>query len=616
MSKRNLWSAEQVADVRPDVRYTPFDLVEISETEPLLWRAMLDRVLALFAAGSLRPLPYRSYPITQALSAFRTMQQGQHIGKIVLTAPLHRQGVSIRADATYLITGGLGGLGLAAARWLAEEGARHLLLVGRSASRTEAQAQLQALAELGVQVTVAQADVTDRTQLRAVLEQVDARCPLAGVLHSVGVLDDGALLQQRWERFVPVLAPKLQGAWNLHRADRRAAAGVLCALLLDSRALRQPPGRPTMRPPTPFWTALPTTGGSRGCLRSASTGVPGQEIGAAAGLVRSAARPLAEQGLGAIDPGSGHRLVRLAAVPACGSGRCCTGAVEYLFADAQRCVLREHAPDCRPSGSCGGSGDEGVRQQLERAPAKERRQLLQGVLRQAVAHVLGLQDPQRIDTRQGLLEMGLDSLMAVELRNQLARTLQQPLPSTLVFDYPTIDALTDFLLQRLGEQQAEPPQTAQPLQPAPDTVSDTAPDTAVGAIAVIGMACRFPGGSNTPERFWQLLAEERDAVIALPEGRRALMPAATAVPYYGGFLEEVDTFDPAFFGISPRGPADRPAAAAAAGGRLGGAGAGWAAAGAALQPSCRGLCGLLQQRLRPAAPTADGGLCPDGAAPG
>jgi acyl transferase domain-containing protein/acyl carrier protein len=546
IAKRNIWSEDAVRAFRADVAYHILDVRAEIQNHPHEIRQQLQELLARFESGELPPVPCTTYPISQAISAFRTMQQGQHIGKIVLTAPLHRQKVSIRADATYLITGGLGGLGLASARWLAEEGARHLLLVGRSAPRAEAQAQLQALAELGVQVTVAQADVTDRTQLRAVLGQIDARCPLAGVIHSVGVLDDGALLQQRWERFVPVLAPKLQGAWNLH--ELTAELPLEFFVLFSSIAgLFGSRGQANHAAANAFLDSFAHYRRQQGLPALSINWGAWSEIGAAAGLVRSAARPLAEQGLGAIDPAQGiASFAWLLSQPVVQAGVAPVQWNTFLQTRKDAFYAGMHQIADRPAAVA--APTTSVRQQLERAPAKERRQLLQGVLRQAVAHVLGLQDPQRIDTRQGLLEMGLDSLMAVELRNQLARTLQQPLPSTLVFDYPTIDALTDFLLQRLGEQQAEPPQTAQPLQPAPDTVSDTAVD----AIAVIGMACRFPGGSDTPERFWQLLAEERDAVIALPEGRRALMSATTTAPYYGGFLQEVDTFDPAFFGISPR----------------------------------------------------------------
>jgi acyl carrier protein len=321
-------------------------------------------------------------------------------------------------------------------------------------------------------VTVAQADVTDRTQLRAVLGQIDACCPLAGVLHSVGVLDDGALLQQRWERFVPVLAPKLQGAWNLH--EPTAELPLEFFVLFSSIAgLFGSRGQANHAAANAFLDSFAHYRRQQGLPALSINWGAWSEIGAAAGLVRSAARPLAEQGLGAIDPAQGiASFAWLLSQPVVQAGVAPVQWNTFLQTRKDAFYANMHQIADRPAAVVAPATS--VRQQLERAPAKERRQLLQGVLRQAVAHVLGLQDPQRIDTRQGLLEMGLDSLMAVELRNQLARTLQQPLPSTLVFDYPTIDALTDFLLQRLGEQQAEPPQTAQPSASARHSVRHSA----------------------------------------------------------------------------------------------------------------------------------------------
>ncbi|MEZ4619280.1 MAG: SDR family NAD(P)-dependent oxidoreductase [Caldilineaceae bacterium] len=122
----------------------------------------------------------------------------------------------IQPNATYLITGGLGDIGLLTAEWLVSQGANHLVLVGRRQPRAAATERLVALREQGVTVTVHQADVTDRSQMAQVLTAIDPAAPLRGLIHSVGVLDDGVLIQQHWERFAQVLAPKLQGAWHLH----------------------------------------------------------------------------------------------------------------------------------------------------------------------------------------------------------------------------------------------------------------------------------------------------------------------------------------------------------------------------------------------------------------
>src|SRR5207302_864016 len=121
----------------------------------------------------------------------------------------------IRSEGVYLITGGLGALGMQAARWLIDLGARHLLLLGRQGPCAETQSVLEGWRGLGVEVEVASADVTKLDDLRRVLAG-HAATPLRGVLHASGVLDDGAILQLDRERFARALAPKVQGAWNLH----------------------------------------------------------------------------------------------------------------------------------------------------------------------------------------------------------------------------------------------------------------------------------------------------------------------------------------------------------------------------------------------------------------
>ena len=123
----------------------------------------------------------------------------------------------IHDDASYLITGGFGGIGLIMARWLADRGARHLVLTGRRGATEEARATLDALEEQGVHVYAGKADVAEREALQQVLEDGAASMPpLKGILHAAGVLDEGLLTQQDWGRFQKTLAPKVAGTWNLH----------------------------------------------------------------------------------------------------------------------------------------------------------------------------------------------------------------------------------------------------------------------------------------------------------------------------------------------------------------------------------------------------------------
>ncbi|HWE60334.1 MAG TPA: SDR family NAD(P)-dependent oxidoreductase, partial [Chloroflexota bacterium] len=209
-----------------DIGFFSVDLSRIFAVRPALAARLTEQVLRGLNDGSMPALPVRTMPISRAQDAFRFMAGARHIGRIALT--FDDAGVSVepaaslvRPAATYLISGGLRGIGLACAGWLVAQGARHLLLLGRSAPTEEAGRQLAALEQLGVQVRVARADVADGAALARVL--ADARQtmpPLAGVIHSAVVIDDGIVLELDPARCAKVMAPKRSGAWNLHLVTR------------------------------------------------------------------------------------------------------------------------------------------------------------------------------------------------------------------------------------------------------------------------------------------------------------------------------------------------------------------------------------------------------------
>jgi acyl transferase domain-containing protein/acyl carrier protein len=365
--------------------------------------------------------------------------------------------VRIQAGATYLITGGLGGLGLAVARWLAEQGARHLLLIGRRPANAAAQRQLDALADLGVAVTVAQADVTNLAQLKAVVQRVDPRYPVRGVVHAVGVLDDGALLQQNWSRFASVLAPKAQGAWHLHELSKDGGplAGLDFFVLFSSLAsLLGNRGQANYAAANAFLDALAHYRRGQGLPALCINWGAWAEIGMAAELVRDGRHQIAQQGLGFLSPQQGLDALAYLLEQE-------TAQVGVIPLEWSKFLDRRDAPQPFYATFAQPPLDKAVpttpafplRQQLAAASAEQRSLLLMQHLRTAVAQVVGLRSPEQIDPRQGLMELGVDSLMAVEVRNRLSRTLDQPLPSTLLFDYPTLERLAGFLLETLFASQ-------------------------------------------------------------------------------------------------------------------------------------------------------------------
>ncbi|MBI1357399.1 MAG: SDR family NAD(P)-dependent oxidoreductase [Acidobacteria bacterium] len=423
-------------------------------------------------------------------------------------------------DGAYLITGGLGGLGLTFAAALAARGAKNLFLLGRRAPTPEQQARLDALPS---SVQVLQADVARPEDLAAALETLRAAGkPLRGVVHCAGALDDGVVLRQSWPRWETVFAPKVLGAWNLHvqTASDPLDFFTLCA---SASGVVGTAGQSNYAAANVFLDALAAFRRGRGLPAASLDWGPWAEVG------MSADRKL-HAGVGAIPPAVGA-----AAFLQMGAG----DAPQVL-------ILPVEAPAARQAASSS-SAPSAIRSQLAKAPAARRGELLTAYLRGEVAAVLGLDPAQPIDVRQGFLDLGLDSLMAVELRNRLLSALQLPeLPATVVFDHPNIAGLAGYLAAELFPADAGESESVARVDDEP--------------IAIVGMGCRFPGRAVDPQAFWEALRDGVDCVSEIPPDRwdnAALYdpdPEAPGKTYsqHGGFLKSIDQFDPRFFRITPR----------------------------------------------------------------
>jgi myxalamid-type polyketide synthase MxaB len=499
MSKRNIWSAEQVAAARPDVRYTVFDLGEECVAHPPLWGELMDAVLRLLATGEVKPPMCTVYPVQEAVSAFRLMQGARHVGKVVLA--LGDGAGAVHADATYLVTGGLGGLGLAVARWLAERGTRHLLLVGRRGPGAEAQAQLAALAESGVVVTVAQADVSDRAAVASLLDGIDAAHPLRGVIHAAGVLDDGALMQQSSERFARVFAPKVAGAWHLHEltqvlAQRTGQELDFFVLFSSGSSVVGNQGQAIYAAANAFLDAL--------AHRRRALGLPGlsinwgawAEVGMAAGLVKRQAAQLAAQGTGVIAPEQGlavlgHLIRRhspqVAVLPVNWSLWQAANPAAARLSLLSDLIAQVAQPEKTAAAV--------TRATLAAAPESERSELLRGYLAEQVAQILHTPVAE-LNLAEPLTYLGMDSLMALELRNRIDAGLQLSVPVPTLLEGSSVDDLHTLLLGKLREEQPAAPSAALPPQ---------AEQAASAVLAQLGEMSE----ENIDQLLERLLAEER-----------------------------------------------------------------------------------------------------------
>ncbi|OBK61279.1 polyketide synthase [Mycobacterium gordonae] len=445
IAKRDIWTHEQMAAARPDIDYEIVALDLLMMQDPERIRGLMSVLADGLASGELVPPALEIYPLADAKTAFRRMQQARHIGKIVLQMPKPLHG---RGDRSYLITGGLGALGMHTAAHLAQLGAGDIVLTSRRAPDADAQREIDAITErYRCRIHTFAADVGDEHQLAAVLEQIRAELPpLAGVAHLAGVLDDALLPQQSLARFRNTMRPKSLGAWHLHRLTKNedldffvmysSGASVLGAAgqanyatanaLLDGLvAYRKAQGLPASSINFGPWAH----GGM------ASSDAARANLGAR-GLI-----PLApDAALNAVSEIVAHGIAQVVVVKA----------------NWQRVakLLSAHRPPVLeyvlPSDVVATPVDSALLRQLQEVPRPQLAGFLTEHLQSELQHFLGLAQPPAASSR--FLELGMDSLMAVELRNRLLGQFGGAftITATAVFDYPTITSFAEHLAEQIA----------------------------------------------------------------------------------------------------------------------------------------------------------------------
>ncbi|WP_394849577.1 SDR family NAD(P)-dependent oxidoreductase [Pendulispora brunnea] len=458
------------------------------------------------------------------------------------TEPASAQAFAMRG--TVLITGGTGALGGHVARWFAARGAEHVLLVSRRGPDAPGAADLQAeLGALGVRVTLASCDASDRSSLEAVLASIPAEYPLTVVVHAAGTLDDGLLGSLTPERLAFVVRAKVDAAVHL---DALTQAHPVSAFILFSSVsgVIGSPGQANYAAANAFLDALAEHRRARG--------LPATSVawGAWAGggmLNERAAAEVRRRGMSPMDPS----LAMAALGRALERDETNLTVADIAWARAGAALaapLFRDLPDARrEASSASAQASEGeLLARLRSLPADEQLRHLVTLVQSETAAVLGHGEPAKLDVHKGFFDLGLDSLTALELRRRLQKATGVKLPKTLTFDHPTPEHVARLLL---GGVEAHV-RSARPVV----LVSGNEP------VAIVGMALRLPGGADDAQTFWKLLEEGRDTVGPIPESRWDNLavydpnPEAPNKSYVreAAMLDGVDLFDAAFFGISPR----------------------------------------------------------------
>jgi acyl transferase domain-containing protein/NADPH:quinone reductase-like Zn-dependent oxidoreductase/acyl carrier protein/NADP-dependent 3-hydroxy acid dehydrogenase YdfG/ribosomal protein S18 acetylase RimI-like enzyme len=483
IGKRELLSEQQLAEIAPGVQYHAVDVRALWQNRPEKIRQLLQSVLTGIEQKKYTALPYTCFDWPQLPEAFRYMQQAKHIGKIVLTHRANYSEFACDADACYLITGGLKGVGLYSAQWLAAKGAKHLFLLGRSEPAEANAAKIRDLQAQGVDVVTLIADVNDQAAMQAAFERIrQAGVPLKGVMHSVGVLSDGSLLQQNWPRYQAVLEPKIKGAWLLHQLTQHDELDFF--LMYSSvAALLGSAGQSNHAAANAFLDAFAAYRRTHGLPAQSINWCGWSEIGSAAELQLS---DKIRKGLADINPEQGGQVlaaalrrddIQLAPLPM---------DWPVFLADAP---MQEFYQAFKPSVALADmavapAGNHLDKASLARMGEAERSRKLKSFLLAELASVLGMEIDQlnALSQRQsGFFDLGLDSLTSVEFKNKINHGLALHLPASAIFDYPTIQALTAHLLTLLADE-PEVPAPEQP-QPAADDLDDLSLEQAAELLA-------------------------------------------------------------------------------------------------------------------------------------
>ncbi|MFF4363745.1 SDR family NAD(P)-dependent oxidoreductase [Streptomyces sp. NPDC001604] len=555
MGATDLRDADAVAAEHPGVTYRPFNLAEAG---PEGLGEMLGRISALMAEGALSLLPVRAWDVRRAREAFRFMSQAKHTGKIVLTIP----SAPHTGAASALVTGGTGTLGALVARHLVDTGrADSVVLTSRSGAGAPGVAELAArLAESGASVRVAACDAADRDALATLLAGLPAEAPLRTVIHTAGVLDDGTIGSLTADRVASVMRPKADGAWNLHELTRHLDLDHFALFSSGSSAFSSP-GQGNYVAANAFLDALATRRRADGLPASSLAWGLWADTSALTGQLTEAERARMNRG-GAVALSAEEGLALLDAALARDEAVLVPARWDIAGMRAQAARSVEVPPLWRALVGAGtgrraaasgntGAGADSLRRQLAAMAEQDCRRLLMDLVRTHAAAVLGHAAVDAIAPTRAFTDLGFDSLTAVEMRNRLTGVTGLRLPATLVFDYPNPIALAGHLLAELVGDGTR-------LEALPPVRTTMATDDE--PIAIVGMACRFPGDADDPDAFWQLLASGKDAISDFPDDRgwdEGLYDPdpdkeGTVYTRSGGFISDARGFDADFFGISPR----------------------------------------------------------------
>jgi NADPH:quinone reductase-like Zn-dependent oxidoreductase/acyl carrier protein len=561
ISKRDIWSTKRVAQERPDIHY---NLLAVDFMSANALHAAMMRVSQGLGESTLHPLPTVGHDMRAVVTALRQMSQARHVGKVVVrpTPPLQPEA----CDGSVLITGGTGALGSIVTNWLIGQKARHLTLVGRSGLTAGEDAPPFLTAQHGAAITLVKCDASLAEDIVALQQQQTGEAPqLTGLFHAGGVLADATAANQTAQGVLAVFAPK---AAAYQRLDAVAGVNPMQTSVLFSSvaALLGSVGQLNYSIANSWLDAMAAQ------KQASGLGVISAQFGAwkGGGMAAITSLKMESMGLGALTPTTGlasltgllrHAAAQPAAAAIAGgiAPQIAVSPIDWpaflkhvdgsgvsYFADFAHLKRVEEettaaAVAAKPTRRAAGGAAAGM-------DAEQRSEYLRKEVESAAAAIIG----GTVSASEPLMAAGLDSLGAVELRNSLEGRLGLQLPSTLVFDYPTVDAISEYVgtqMAPVGDENEEADigsatmlvDSSNIFGALTNSISSSMPTT----LLVTGVASRTPQSAlsrgittdvitSTPTSRW-------DVELQLTQD----MPAR-----FGGFVSDSYYFDATAFNTS------------------------------------------------------------------
>ena len=456
IGKTDLFQNSQI-DMYPfrnNLSYHAIDLDMVSRDKPELISELLAELMGHFEKGALQPLPHTHFTAPEIIDAFRYMAQRKNIGKIVVSmkseeAQERRVAPFIDVDGQYVITGGMGDLGMILAEWLISKGARHLVLLGRKAPGETVAARLSTWRDKGVSVETAAVDVADFRALRTLLIALHKTRPVKGIFHAAGVLSDSGVLNFERESFVKVLPPKIAGSFNLYKIAGDISPDFLVNFSSVAATIGNP-GQANYAAANIFMDAV----GQLAISENQNFTTINWGLWATGMAARNEA--ISIPGAGTIEPQHGltilenaltQKLKHLIITP--------VSWPEFLapFPEDRIPRLYLRFKDQRKAAR-GGGKDAITPEMLAPLSEEERMTMMVDYLKTKIAKVLSV-PPSKLEEDKALNSLGLDSLMAIELKNSVETSLGTQLAIATLLKGPSIRDLAVNMLEQLLDEEFE-----------------------------------------------------------------------------------------------------------------------------------------------------------------